>query len=265
MFVIDGKRLGSREDRRRVRSWFHIPDWRDSSAYPPASASGDRWAWEFLRRNDEFLSEHNDFSRRTARIPPKQRLPSHPEFVKQSQFFMDWGIDYWYPPAWVWGWPVKLVDDGPYVFLHMAVDAPCSFVSGPVDSSRYFDRPLRDTQYRVIFDAALPIAPQLAQVKALLESKQSQLSGARKTVRPRWDLFPRYLRAIDGLRAMTSLGLSEAQALNELADQFMSEKLDVDNIDYVQDVRNAVDAARRYIEHDYRLLPVMRRLPVSSQ
>ncbi|OXI35613.1 hypothetical protein CFB89_01880 [Burkholderia sp. AU16741] len=62
---------------------------------------------------------------------------------------------------------------------------------------------------------------------------------------------------------MKDLGLSEALALNELADQFMSEKMDVDDIDYVQDARNALDAARRYIEHDYRVLPIMRGAPVS--
>ncbi|WP_148278533.1 hypothetical protein [Burkholderia sp. KJ006] len=264
MFVIEGKRLGSREDRRRVRSWFRIPDWREPSAYPPASASGDRWAWEFLRRNDDFLSEQHDFCQRIARIPREQRLPSHPEFVKHAQFLADWGIDYWYPPAWVWGWPVKLDRDGPYQFVHMDFDAPCGFVTGPVDSSRYFDRPMRDTQYRVIFDVAMPIAPQIAQVKAMLESKQAMLPVARKTVRPRWHLFPRYLRAIDGYRALTAFGLSESQALNELADQFMSEKQHVDDIDYVQDARNALDAARRYIEHEYRVLPVMRGLPVSS-
>ncbi|MGF3919780.1 hypothetical protein, partial [Staphylococcus aureus] len=119
------------------------------------------------------------------------------------------------------------------------------------------------TEYRVIFDASMPISRQLEQVKSVLEFQQSKLPAARKAARPRWNLLPRYLRAFDGFRAMKDLGLSEAQALNELADQFMNEKLDVDDVDYVQDARNALDAARRYIEHDYRVLPIMRGAPVS--
>lgn len=264
MFVIAGRRLGSIDNRRHVRSWFRIPDWRDSSAYPLASVSGDRWAWEFLRRNDVFCKAQQQFHNRLARIPRSQRQQSHPEFAEYEKFLTTWGIDCWYPAAWIWGWPVISDGDGSHQFLDMELDAPCGFISGPVDSSRYFDRPMRDTEYRVIFDASMPIAPQLAQVKAILEFRQSQLPTARKAVRPRWNLLPRYLRAFDGFRAMTDLGLSEAQVLNELADQFMGEKLQVDDIDYVQDVRNALDAARRYIEHDYRVLPIMRGRRVSS-
>lgn len=262
MFVVNGRRLGSVQARRRVRSWFQIPDWRNPSAYPPASVSGDRWAWEFLRRNEKFIKQQADFCNRLARVPHEQRLASHPDFEAHSKFLMDWGIDYWYPPSWVWGWPLTL-DDGTQQFVNMEFDAPCGFISGPVDSSRYFDRPLRDTEYRVIFDASMPISRQLEQVKSVLEFQQSRLPAARKAARPRWSLLPRYLRAFDGFRAMKDLGLSEALALNELADQFMSEKMDVDDIDYVQDARNALDAARRYIEHDYRVLPIMRGAPVS--
>ena len=116
----------------------------------------------------------------------------------------------------------------------------------------------------VIFDAAMPIAPQLAQVRAVLEHRQSLLPNARQTVRPRWSLFPRYLRAFDGFRELSELGLSEAKALDRLANHFMLEKTEVGDIDYVQDIRNALDAARRYIESDYLTLPIMRGYLSSS-
>ncbi|WP_124478514.1 transcriptional regulator domain-containing protein [Burkholderia cenocepacia] len=259
LFVFRGRKLGSIEERRRVRALFRIPDWRVPSAYPQASASGHRWAWEFLRRNDQFRAEHNELSQRLALVPREQRQASHSCFAEHSNFLADWGIDHWFPSAWLWGWPIQLGhDDESAEFVHMEVDAPCAFVTGPMDSTRYFDRPLRDTEYRVIFDASMPIAPQLAQVKAILESRQAAIPAARKTVRPRWGLFPRYLRAYDGFREMTDRGASETRALNELVDQFMSEKLDVDDIDYVQDARNALDAAHRYVQRDYRALPIMR-------
>jgi hypothetical protein len=54
----------------------------------------------------------------------------------------------------------------------------------------------------VIFDTETPIAPQLAQVRAVLEHKQSLLSGAHQTFRPRRSLLPRYLRVLDGFREL---------------------------------------------------------------
>ena len=265
MFEVSGRRIGSIEARRRIRGWFRTPDWRDSSTYPSASASGNRWAWEFLRRNEKFQPSYASFRRLIAHIPCKSRHLGHPQFAEHVKLLMPWGIDCWYPSTWIWGWPLDVETRELDQFEDEDLDSPCAFVSGPVDSSRYFDRPLGDTEYRVIFDAAMPIAPQIAQVKAILESKQSMLPNARTAVRPRWNLFPRYLRTFDGFCAMTAHGLSDTQALNALADQFMAEKMHLDDVDYVQDVRNALDAARKYIEYDYRVLPIMRGRPLSSQ
>lgn len=264
MFLIEGRRLGSIEDRRRIRSWFRIPDWRDASEYPSQSASGDRWAWEFLRRNNEFTSALNTVCRQIARLPRERRTAAHPLYAQHEELLIAWGIDHWYPRAWRWGWPSGQNEQGSHLFLDMNLDAPCGFVAGVVDSSRHLKRPLTGSQYAVIFDAEMPIAPQLAQVRAALEYRQSLLPSARRTVRPRWSLLPRYLRTFDGFQELSASGLSEAQAIDRLANHFSLEKIEVGDADYVQDARNALDAARRYIELDYRILPIMKGYPSSS-
>jgi hypothetical protein len=150
-----------------------MADWRDPTQYPdPANTSLNRWAWEFLQRN--------------------------PEFVKN-------------PDAKEWGIKTRLMPGGRGGEAFFG-NSPTHFDLAPryvgqreIGGSWISYNPVRDDRLVLEFDLDAAIEPQLERARTMLNISQhiyrseQQEFGKRARRRNRSDKFALYLRILDAL------------------------------------------------------------------
>jgi hypothetical protein len=233
----------SQNTRRKIRSWYKKADWKISADYPDAAASPSRLAWEFLRRNENFSKEHKALMVALGKLARSERDDiDNPFHMKLSEHCTKWGIDRFYPNAWIFEYP----DD---------YDVPCRFISGGPDVITYGvqfkeDGPWCNVAERfpdsalIRFDLSSPIVPQIKAAEYFLLANAS--GDQSKSVLQK-KKFTLYLRAFDGYK--------EAGSYKTVADQFSTENLLGPNADYEQNVENWKYRADDYIKEDYLKIP----------
>jgi hypothetical protein len=235
------------EVKQKIMEWHRAADWKNPAHYPsPETASFDRWAWEFLRRNDEFNRDTADFSKITEENPwCENSAPlDHPGYLAGRTYCAKWGIDI-HPHEWI--------AEKPDYY-----DSPCSFTTSyaePIWGTYRFKGDERDyhvvphAEHENLYRVNLnwPIEPQIQAIKrsALLNQSQDSIKQIRHHVKK----FPVYLRAYDAFQASASA--------QEIAEVFKQEKLSVDNKNAVKGVYNADAVARRFIDGEYRFIPLI--------
>jgi hypothetical protein len=174
-----------------MKTW--VPDWRDESAYDSLkNASWGKWAWEFLRRNEEYQAEWGQVVTDCQRkgvplsLTPLSRKLAH-----------KWGLSEMIDPS---EGGVK----GRWVMSRYArrlTKAPNK------QRSEYLDLNIRDKQ-AYGFDLAKPIGPQvkalredlLALQRKLIEEGEVAIKRAGKKTGP----LTLYLRILDARTAGAS-------------------------------------------------------------
>jgi hypothetical protein len=272
MYKIEDKAFGTLEDRQKIRSWYKRSNWKNPSDYPVSDVSADRWAWEFLRRNKEYQKDCSELDTLFRLLSKAERHLRDKELsLKHQSLCEKWGIDSYYPRAWLLNFPDGPNPDGTYTFHDFKYSAPCSFLvsrldpiscgaafirlDGP-DSKKLIEQgetgwgyviPKRSDQEVLVFNLNLPIGPQVERAKETLLNGQKNLRKQTISLRHHTKQFVCYLRAYDGYE--------DCKDFNKLADHFSSESVRGDDFDYEQGVQNWYEAAARYIEKDYLNIP----------
>ena len=144
-------------------------DWRDARVYPRPWAGPKVFAWEFLRRNAEYIADWERFGWE----------PSDDDDARNQYYRManKWGLDaFWDPSRGVGGQPLGI--PGPYWLKDSAR------VSMPGAGSDHLttEGRLRTGKVALSFDLKLPLAPQIKSATEFL--RRLKQGWVRK--HPRW-------------------------------------------------------------------------------
>jgi hypothetical protein len=184
--------------RSHADKFYRNADWLNIADYPDDDASPDRWAWEFLRRNEKYSEVTNALLKEYASLKKEHdNLPNLHNWEKWRNHRRSWGIDLFYPIEWV--------NDAA-----LGLDSPCRFGAGRPDliyyGSQFVANPTSsDPFYAVVeekpdtqlirFDLTKPIPPQIAAASNFLEMNyRGEKSKLAHSIRK----FRLYLRAFDG-------------------------------------------------------------------
>lgn len=201
------------------------PDWRRAGDYPnPETASADRWAWEFVRRNEEFCAGFIE----AMRAPPLEGT------FAIDIFCAKWGLhralQHW-------------VESG-------HIDAPV-YLPRAIGFSDPAALTLRDHNVVLFpFDLSKPIEPQVAHARRYLKANQGLWESNRRDrpttrINHAWRMFSFYLRAFDARQAKPQ---ATFETIATCLGRELPDALGADT------ARKWVAAAERYIGGDYRLM-----------
>lgn len=178
-------------------------DWKNARDYPPVKGTSlDRWAFEFLRRNQEFVVKFM-----AAKSEPKPA--SNGELIGWSQtptgkVLKEYGVRRPMLQEWVGAG----MSDSPFIFpTH-----PISVRSCRVETAgamftdeavgKYFNIALEEPDKVVLeFDLSQPLNPQLARAKKMLVANQIMHIGKKKTAKATVKMYTWYLRVLDAYSA----------------------------------------------------------------
>jgi hypothetical protein len=218
---------------KKFMDLFAVPDWRRASDYPdPSSASINRWAWEFLRRNAEFEAEYGEAWRETMRLKREGCLPAAWDDWPIGPVYHKWGLELVHPE-----WVESGLYDAPFkIAVPSLITAPATI---NLEKARHPNVAVW------AFDLSRPIGPQISRARRVLKANQDiwHRNGRERPVarsNHQLRMFPFYLRAFDGRQA------TPRPTYDEIADSLGAEDADC--------VRKWVAAARRYMTSEYRLL-----------
>lgn len=238
--------------------WTRLCNWRKPEHYPPGTVSGDRWAWEFLRRNQEFAAEFLALLEidDSGEFKPGRKPSDIARYALQDK----WNIDTLYIPAWIESDPLKY--DAPIRFKTGLADHPystCKFTredgrfyvdhSSKSEDEFYIVKKRNQNEFLYRVNVGWPIEPQMQAIKchALANQdcwEQNNRPEPIKQKRHHHKKFPFYLRAYDAITA--------GVAAKEVADALAMEKIGFTE----KDVENAYEVAYRYIQGEYIFIPM---------
>ena len=220
------------------------PDWKKADDYSfPANTSLNRWAAEFLWRNDDFLKEL-----KAAHEEPQSQTPLLVwSNTPKGKVLKKWGASPMLPK-----WVEKRLCDSYLVFENYPRYVPSYKVetAGGLFTAngvgQYF-RVAPELPDKTVFefDLSSPINPQIARAKAMLAAQQKQNSKGKVVVKKAMvKLYPGYLRILDALTA--------GATKNEIAEVFSKENsggdFGIDKLD------KQIAVAKRLMESGYRTL-----------
>lgn len=165
-------------------------NWRSPEDYPdPKNTTADRWAFEFVSRNNKFGEELG-----AAISEEQQIMAGKGEPVREGEqrpvmrVFRRWGIERPNLKSWGFDSPVKFA-----TFPRMPPVANYGDVLCYVARSD-------EGRLTLEFDLSMPIKPQIKRAEELLKINQESFSGKKqKRGANITELFPYYLRTLDAL------------------------------------------------------------------
>lgn len=213
------------------------PDWRNKNDYPPIDGTSlDRWAFEFLMRNQSFVSEFIVAENTKYSESPLMGWNKTPV----GKVLKKYGVRIPILPE----WREKTGGDSPFVFEAHPIsmfshkceieEAGSIFTEGAIGRSYYIRECFPNTQL-LEFDLSQPINPQIERAKKMLDTNQKQFVGdqeADKNSRIKiikkniFRLFPFYLRVLDADAA----GAVDKDICNVLSDDHFK-GVDQDTLD----------------------------------
>lgn len=202
---------------------YPIRDWTRKEAYPLANSfdkdpfnppddadsswPGKRWAWEFLRRNQDYqriVAEHPDIALRSKELHQQGRPIEAVEIVEGEPPPLEVALDA------LFGLPI-LIDpmrDDPHAFeLSYFVRQGWAAAALPHFEQQlaHLTRIARPETVLIEYDLSKPLAPQLKQTEARFSPMFSALSSTgdikAQHRRKRFDRYPRYIRILDAKNA----------------------------------------------------------------
>jgi hypothetical protein len=208
------------------------PDPREANAYPSESAPMVKWAWEFLRRSE-------DYRRRWERLTADYGDKKISETEKGRQI-------HWRSPTDVLRAEFRIC---PYTApgmnntLDPADSRPPLFEGAEIlYEIEVQPEPIKPPGVLIEFDASLPIEPQLDNARRLLHARAKQLPSRPRDARLPIGKFRTYLRLLD----FQDEGATDREIGEHLFQGAGGERLR--NL-----IRDNFEAARRW-QHDYLLI-----------
>lgn len=215
-------------------------DWRDAGSYefePPLTR--EEWAWQFLRRNPEYRLDHAWFSATWRALEADYGAPPRRDFFRWRQDQRAWRaeseiagcgvepcpgeneqvlIECWMGAKWgLARFPIDPVVDRPTPGLELDWRAQSLELAEALPGEESSQSP---EKMALVFDLALPLAPQLDQARIRLIGRRHALEAAGRlsprSVRASVPIWTRWLRLLDGAEAGAELD-ELAQSL-QLAD-----------------------------------------------
>lgn len=223
------------------------PDWRKPEDYDSLdNLTPSQWAWEFLRRNEEYIKAWNRYIEYLS-SPDDSAQPVSEEL---------WG-------AWKWGLKGLYLD--PYErhrnveFLPLGGEEALMTFHPPEkegDGVRYVGYLGRQKAGKIIveFDVSLPIKKQLHVVEKTLSRHHRELKDCGVAVRDtpklrrdpdEWKIL---LRVLDAKAA----GMRDKEIAHALFPNISTRSDDQAGVKHIYDRRKT---AERYVEQDYRFIP----------
>ncbi|MGP8475049.1 DNA -binding domain-containing protein [Burkholderia sp. PR2] len=212
-------------------------DWCNPADYPDESFSPDRWAWEFLRRNDDYRRELDS-------------LRNADEAAYQAHLARWHVACYW-------------TDE---FMAREGLDAPCSFrpavdgarrLRGPLAvrlagdlgarAESVFVHPARDDSMAFVIDLSAPLEQQIESIHLAAAARQASLGIEPVSPRAQMEKYARYLRAFDASNAGASA--------KKIADLLSGELKDPDDSISGKTVGNWIKSARELIAGGYVDVP----------
>jgi hypothetical protein len=252
------------------RDWG-TPDPRDGAAYPdPNSTSPAQWAWELLRRREDFRKAWIEIAEPFC--DPKTGEPDEARILRamDTDPFCDPKTGYirtdvTLPPYiklrspdgsnFEVVHPLKELADrfdlqlGPQGRLDPRRDERPGFLTNVVRAHPWGNTDaygptvvktkLEHCEILIRFNVAHPLDMQLEQARSILEHYARRAKSEPADRRPRWDMFPLYLRVLDAEAA----GMSDAEAAKILFPNATNVHPEYYGS---QHVRNARKAAKRW-------------------
>lgn len=207
-------------------------DWENPANYPdPDSTSLDRWAFEFLWRNQEFRAELDAAVKNQEEIKRVGELPLAWNEQPTGRVLKAWGVQSPILPEWG-------ISDSPMRMEAFPRFAPSTSVNG------IHVKMAAVLPGRVIleFNLAEPVKPQIDRAAGILKKSQELFDGTKRSQgKNATRLFPLYLRVLD----MRAAKLSKARML-EILSADMPEGIGDD------DIRNWIKAAEALRDGGYR-------------
>ena len=207
------------------------PDWRKKSSYEHLNTHFlSQWAWEFLRRNPEYIK---DWSQSEAKYEIKLALK--------------WSINGLLKD------PAKTYQDIKQNLDGIGFDPPGGFetlIMGKTEEEKkhlYAGLPNFETGKQSFeFNFFLPINPQLKAAKEMLLKLQKRAKG-RKAFKPRPNEWIILLRVLDAK--------TEGTRDKEIAEILFPDQQSDDINAGIKKVYDKNKQAQKYVEYDYRLIP----------
>lgn len=196
------------------------PNWKNAADYPPVKGTSlNDWAWEFLRRNQEFVVKYK--AAEAAEAAERESNPAAYDDVAWSQtpsgkVLKEYGVKY--PPF--LEWVAEGIIDSPIFHTHPIHVHDCKVESAGAmftneDVGKHYKIILAQPDKAVLeFDLSQPLIPQLERAKQMLLAMQLMITGENKTAKAIVTLFPWYLRVLDAyLYRMHSAKICEVLSL----------------------------------------------------
>lgn len=215
-------------------------DWHNAADYafdPPLSR--EEWAWQFLRRNPEYVADHAWFIATWRALEADYGAPPRRDFFRWRQDPRAWRaesdiagcgavacpgendrvlIECWMGAK--WGFAKFPIDP---VVVRPAPGLELTWRTQPVEVAEVLpgeDLSLSPEKMAMVFDLALPLPPQLDQARIRLVGRQRALDKAGRlpprSVRAAAPTWTRWLRLLDGHTA--GVGMDELGQSLGLAD-----------------------------------------------
>lgn len=230
------------EFREKLRAWYKQADWKNRQDYPDDTASPNRWAWEFLRRNADFAAEHMDLLHQSSMQDPAALKDYRSEWRKKwKSHLRRWGISSFRAKDWGSAMPDS---DSPCVFCDGAPDMPAQSVQFKGDDKTYLIAEEKPNTVLIRFDYTKPIG---AQIKLAERHLNLNFRGEKEKAVQHAGMFSLYLRTFDARVEGTSWEVA--------ADLFQEERLRHENFDWMQALPEWEARANEYIQGDYRQIP----------
>ena len=251
-FDEDGFQYYDNDTRRDCRVWpWELPqNWRTGENYPDhKTASRNRWAWEFLRRNEDFQKElaavdlqGKDFNQKMEanKFPTLEDENAHPVRSAKAILFARWSIKRETHGSLFDSIDAPGAPDCPVTFISSWVNPvtiPWTF-SGEITNSgtpeKFFIYPYDSATALIPFNLNWPIEPQILAAKRYLNANRRESKAPRSHV----SKYSTYLRIWDAKKeGVTDIKIYLA----------MGADLSCANSNYEKTIENAQNAAHQLI------------------
>lgn len=226
-------------DKKTVGQEKIIRNWKDPKDYESMKDySLEQWAWEFLRRNPQYVKKWEEILEYLRGEGDEEILDSWP--------CNEWGLEFYLDP----GKEYSHIEFIPYGGYHKP-----NYLNSKSLSRLYVDvnRPNLETgEATLTFNVRLPLTPQIEAAKGRLEEFRQEVSdhmiATRESFKPRdrneWIMHIRFLDA-------KAAGASD----REIVDELYPNEAKSYGIEWQKKTDDKRNQAKRFVEIDYRLIP----------
>ena len=228
------------------------PDWKNLQDYEyMKTLKPNQWAWEFLRRNPEYIKDWHEYNKKCLKIPEHSKWPQELGILG-SRLSLKWRVSELGDPNRLY----KDKTDDPHfgIGIYEPGGTPTITMGMKKEEKEYLYWGVPDFETgkaSLTFNFQEPIEPQLRIAKKWLLKLQQKAkqkgASTRKAFKPRHDEWILLLRVYDA----KATGIKD----KEIASLLFPDEDSRDIYAGIKKVHDKYLQAKRYVENDYRLIP----------